>query len=369
MPTPSRAALLGVLLLATPSTAAAEPFSALARDAHEVAGDLSSLAAPFLTSCDALVGGSRALCESNLGRARAELEGRALLASMPAAGLVELGPYEPTSGGFRVRLPGFRVALPQGVASTRPTRGGALPEQTLAEAFVPIAPEDAAAFAARNAPERLRLRMIFRFGRRWDDPSAPRPEARRGVLVEMRAAQVYNESSGEVLLDSTVHASVPPPPASLDARRLLFGRGRGREVLWRTPDGEQVLFHVRIEPGAPPAGGGASPAVSTTVVLGTRRADTHELVRFEALDPEASVDLIPHGDLGALLVITEERTRRGHVGRGQVLLLRWDAARTRVEVRARWRGANDEAPPAWVRDPRAPLPEPSPAAPGAGGAT
>jgi hypothetical protein len=344
-----------MLLLATPSTAAAEPFSTLAQDAHEVSGDLGALAAPLLTSCDALVGRSHELCETSLGRARAEVEGRTLLVSMPVTGFVELGPYEPSGGGFRVRLPGFQIVLPQGVVSSRARRGGVLPEQTLAEAFVRVAPSDAAAFVARNAPERLRLRMVFRFGRRFHDRSAPRPEERHGLLVEMRAAQVYNESSGEVLLDSTAPAAVPPAPALLDARRLLFGHGRGQEVLWLAQGGDPVLFHVRAQPLSDVV---EPPGAVTAIIFGTRRADTEEIVRFDALDPEASVDLLPHGDRGVLVVITEERTRPGHVGRGQVLLLRWDASQARPEIRARWRGANDETPPAWVRDPRAELPEP-----------
>jgi hypothetical protein len=351
MPSSIRARFACAFLVASlaPAKASAEPFSTLAREAHEVTRELGALAAPLLASCDALVGRSRELCDANLGRARAEVEGRMLLSSVPAEGLVEIGPYDPGAGGFRVRVPGFQLIGAQGVVSTRPRSGGVLPAHQLAESFVAIAPAEAAAFVARNAPERLRLRLVFRFGRTWQDEGAPRPEEQRGILVELRAVQVYNESSGEVLLDSTEHRTLPPAPSTLEARRLLYGHGRAREVLWRTPDGAQVLFHVRVDRSEQ---GAIAPAV-----LCTRGADTRELVRFDDLDSEASVDLLPHGELGALLVITESRTRRGHVGRGQVLLLRWDAAAARIDVRARWRGANDETPPAWVRDPNAEVPE------------
>jgi hypothetical protein len=353
---PALEALAFALALAslTPASASAEPFSSLAREAHEVSQDIGELASPLLASCDALVGRSRELCETNVGRAREMVEGRTLLVSMPITGFVEIGPYEPRAGGFRIRLPGFQVIRPQGVVSTRPRRAGIMPEQMLAEAFVRVAAADAPTFAARNDPERLRLRLIFRFGRLWQDPRAERAEERRGVLVEMRAAQVYNASSGEVLLDSTDRASVPSPPPVLDARRVLFGRGQAHEVLWRTPDDDLVLFHVRAEVGD-------HPESLEPIVLCTRRAETRELVRFDALEPEAAVDVIPHGRTGLLLIITEERSRRGHVGRGQVLLLQWNAAEARAFVRARWRGANDETPPAWVRDPNAELPDALPA--------
>ncbi len=341
----------------------AQTFSELSASAREVSREIDALAAPLFASCDALVGRSRELCATNLERASAEIDGATLLVSMPASERVVIGPYEPRGGGFRVAIPGFQVVRSTGgvvvvrpadrAGGSRARRRGAAPPRMLAEAFVRVSAADAREWAERNAIERLRLRLVLRFGEPYDTPS-PRAAERRAVAAEVLATQVYNESAGNVLVDSTEPpAELPEAPKLLDRRASLWTVRRQREVLWRTPDGDALLFHVRAEPAPAPARG------VVPIILATRRADPEELTRFTAVAPEAAVDLVPHGRGGVLVVVTEQRSRRRAPGRGQVIYLRWNAARSRVEVVARWRGSNEEAPPAWVRDPDAPLPEAS----------
>jgi hypothetical protein len=354
-------AFVGALALGH-GVAHAQTFAALAAGAHETDRDLGALAAPLFARCDALVGRSRELCETNLGRAAAEIDGATLLISMPAAGRVVVGPYEPRAGGFRVTVPGFEVVRPTGgVVGTRARRRGVMRAHVLAEAFVRVPAAQARAWAARNTEERLRVRFLLRFGRPYEDASAPTPAERHAVVAEVRATQVFNESAGNVLVDSTApRVALPDAPAALEGREPLWSSRGAREVLWDVPAGDPVLFHVRVESSGEP------PAAVVPVVLCTARADTTELTRFTAESRHAQVDVLPHGPLGALVVITEERSVRGRPGRGQVIFVRWNAATAGVDVVGRWRGSNDETPPDWVRDPRAPLSDAATApAPGA----
>ncbi|MBC7171843.1 MAG: hypothetical protein H5U40_05430, partial [Polyangiaceae bacterium] len=265
-------------------SAGAQTFAELAAGAREVDHELGSLAAPLLTSCEALVGRSRELCDANRGRAAAELGGEPLLVSMPAGDRVEVGPYEPRQGGFRVTVPAFEVSGRDGVVAVRradararradPRARRASP---LAEAFVRVPAEEAPAWAARNSTERLRLRLVFRFGDARVDRSRTGPAAPRVVEAGVIAAQLFNASTGNVLLDSTsATGALPRAPEPLDRRRALFSAQLEREVLFRAPNGRSALFHVRIERAEGAVG-------ITPIVLLTHGAETVELVRFVAV--------------------------------------------------------------------------------------
>ncbi len=334
-------------------TARAESFAELAARARAPGRELAALAAPFFADCGALVGRSREVCEANLGRAAAEIDGVDLLVSMPGDHRVVVGPYEPRGGGFRVTVPGFEIVRPTGgVVGTQARRGGVMRPHVLAETFVRVPAAEARAWSARNAPQRLRVRFVVRFGAPYEDRGAPSPDERRAVVAEVRATQVYNASAGDVLVDSTEpRGAMPDAPTALDGRRSLWTARGAREVVWPVVGADPALFHARVDrsEGGPEAG--------TLVMLATVRAETIELARIAA-SADAQVDLVPHGERGALVIVTETRSARGRPGRGQVLLVRYDAERAHLVVRARWQGSNDEAPPAWVRDPQAPVPEP-----------
>ena len=84
-----------------------------------------------------------------------------------------------------------------------PTEGGALPVHTIAQGFSTVPARAARPWVIQNAPERLILRIVFRFGETFRDGEL------RGAVLNLVAAQVFNDGTGNVLLDTT---RTPGPP-------------------------------------------------------------------------------------------------------------------------------------------------------------
>ncbi|MBX3247529.1 MAG: hypothetical protein KF901_10165 [Myxococcales bacterium] len=329
---------LFVLLLGAASPAMAQrTFSAVAERASEVPGDWRRFIAPLFQACE---GANRRTCEATRRRDQRTLRTGSWLMSIPAAEHVEIGPYEAVREGFLVRVPDLVLRTPDGWLTTATPRDGVLPVGVLAERFFVVPPDRAERFFGRNDPARLRLRMVFRVGREWAVGS------RRGVTIEVSAVQVYNESTGNVLVDSLADPPAPPGGAErLDGRIQVWDRSQLREARWRAPDGTPVLFSVRVDP--------AEGDAQTPVLLETRGVVSREVGRFRAPCCEATLALIPRGD-DVMVVFTERRPSAEHPGRGRVELFQWrNGAFVR---RTAWEGSNAESPPAWITDPDAPLP-------------
>ena len=256
--------------------------------------------------------------------------------SVPAPGRVELGPYESVREGFLVRVPSFQVRLDGGVAASHRSTAGRTPREVLGEQFVAVPPEHAERWLARNAQSRLRLRLVVRFGDTWQDGE------RQGVDLQIRGIQVYNESTGDVLLDSLDASDVSMPgPPDLDERALLWDRRTTREARWRNAEGVPLLFSVRVEAGEGDA--------QRPVLLFRSAIDDVPIATYPAPCCTASLALSPRGPGEVLVIFTERRPEANAPGRGRVELWRWTG--TSFTQLARWEGANDDAPPAWVRDP------------------
>ncbi|HJK91851.1 MAG TPA: hypothetical protein RMH85_05490 [Polyangiaceae bacterium LLY-WYZ-15_(1-7)] len=343
-PRASGPALLAALLVAGAAgpAGAQRSFRDVAADAREVTDEEArSFAAPLFARCDEGDRSERRRCERTRRREARELRRTRWLLSVPATGHVESGPYEAVREGFLVRVPDLIFESGEGLLTTRAPEGGAIAQHVLAQRFFVVPPERAERWFSRNAVGRLRLRVVFRFGRAWESGE------RRGVVIEPEAIQVYNSSTGNVLVDSLREVEAPPSgPTMLDQRVLLWDAGTLHEARWRAPDGTPLLFSVRVERGAE--------GVQRPVLLEARGVDVREVARFEAPCCGASLALMPRNADGVLVVFTERRPSDGDPGRGVVRLYEWRGER--LEQVAHWAGSNDQNPPAWIVDPSAPVP-------------
>lgn len=322
------ALLLGAMLTGAPSTAAAQRFSDVSSQAQELDEDLVVWAAPLVAGCREGSGAARRRCR--------QLRQGSYLVSLPARGHVRIGPYESLHEGFRVDVPVFvGGGAPHAYVSTVASRSGAFAPGMLAESFQTVEPSRAQRWLARNAIERLRLRMVVRPGRAWTDRLA----GRRGVLIEVLGVQVFNESTGNVLLDSVAGAGeLPTAPAELDARVRLWDSTASREAVWTAPDGRRVLLSIIVDavPGHPDQ---HMPKLTATV-----GATYRDVARSTVHCCESNVSVAPRGS-EEVLVITSDLANGSESARGTVTLVRWNAQSAAFESVAEWHGANSEPPP------------------------
>lgn len=116
--------------LPSPATAQAR-FSTAAASAREVAPErFAEEVGVVLTDCtqQPSVSTKRA-CVTARRRAGRDVLRTTYLVELPAANLVRIGPYEPSNGGFRIFVNGFRLPprLAGGVLATAPTTMGLMP--------------------------------------------------------------------------------------------------------------------------------------------------------------------------------------------------------------------------------------------------
>lgn len=335
-----RHALLLLFAFATSSSPAEaqRSFAQIADQASEMPGDWQRFVTPLFERCE---GPQARACEARRRRDERTLRAGSWLISVPAAGHVEIGPYEFVREGFAVRVPDLVLETSNGSLTTATPVEGALPVEILAERFFAVPPERAERFFGRNDPSRLRLRAVIRFGRPWTVGD------RRGVVISVEGLQLYNESTGDVLVDSLgAHPSPPGGAERLTERLQVWDDTQLREARWRAPDATPVLFSVRVERG--------EGETKVPVLVETRGVVATEVARFTAPCCDANLALIPRGDAAVLVVFTRHRRSANAPGRGQVLLLEWQGG-TFVQ-RARWEGRDAEPLPAWITDPTAPLP-------------
>lgn len=348
--TPSPLLVAAVLLLGgveVPHAQAQSSFNQFADEATEVTGSLLSLAEPLFEDCQALTGVHRRACSLRVRNAARDLNRTTYLHTLPAGDHLRFDPYEPMGGGFRVYLRGFEQRDGQRVVSTRATEGGVLPVHTIAQGFSVVPARAARPWVIQNAPERLVLRVIFRFGETFADGEL------RGVVLNLVAAQVFNDSTGNVLLDTTRTPGPPQEPHALDRRVRLWDANGHAEALWQAPDGRRYVFHVENQPLLTP------PNSSAPMLHAWHGPERQSVVHFVAPCCTANISVAPR-DAETVMVIITERAAEGAVpGQGQVLVIRFIQARGVFRVVARWRGSNTERPPAWVTDPTAPLPDPA----------
>jgi hypothetical protein len=179
----------------------------------------------------------------------------------------------------------------------------------------------------------LVLRVIFRFGETFTDGEL------RGVVLNLVAAQVFNDSTGNVLLDTTRTPGPPQEPHALDRRVRLWDRNGHAEALWQAPDGRRYVFHVENQPLLTP------PNSSAPMLHAWHGPERQSVVHFVAPCCTANISVAPR-DAETLMVIITERAAEGAVpGQGQVLVIRFIQARGVFRVVARWRGSNTERPP------------------------
>ncbi len=339
-------ALCGSPLFVGPSIAQAQRgFSALADEATEVQGSVLELAEPLFEDCGALPRNQRRACRTRVRNATRSLNSTNYLWTTAAGDHLRFDPYEPMGGGFRGYLRGFQEREGDHLIATRATEGGSLPEHTVAEGFSRVPAQAARPWVIQNTPERLLLRVIFHFGEPFTDGEL------HGVTLNIIAVQVFNDSTGGVLIDTTREEGPPQAPFPLDRRLRLWDSNGHAEAIWAAPDGRRFLFHVENQPLLTP------PNSSAPVLHAWNGPARQSVVQFVAPCCNANVSVAPR-DVETVMVIITERTPQGSTpGQGQVLLIRFVAARGAFEVVARWRGSNTETPPAWVTDPNAPLPD------------
>jgi len=329
-----------VLLLAA-SGVEAQSFRDAAEEASEIPGELRRFGAPLFDECDQGSSRDRSRCQRSRRRDVRSLRAGRWLVSEVATGHVEVGPYETVREGFAVRIPDLELQANGGLLTTRvPTERGRYDRQVIAERFFVVAPDRAERWFSRNALDRLRIRLVLSFGEAWERGD------QKGVLIEVHAIQVYNASTGSVLMDSTDQRAVPPGPPDLDRRVLLWDRSTVREARWRAPSGEAVLFSVEVTRD--------EDGTQTAVLHESRGITRREVGRFSAPCCDASLAMIPRAQTGVMVVFTESRPGEGRTGAGQVHLFEWrgDA----LETAATWSGTNEQTPPVWVRDETAPIP-------------
>lgn len=320
-------------------------FNQYADEATEVTGSLLELAAPLFEDCEALAGVARRTCTTRVRNAARDLNRTTYLATLPAGDHLRFDPYEPMGGGFRVYLRGFEQRDGQRVIATRATEGGALPVHTIAQGFSTVPARAARPWVIQNAPERLILRIVFRFGETFRDGEL------RGAVLNLVAAQVFNDGTGNVLLDTTRTPGPPQEPHALDRRVRLWDRNGHAEALWQAPDGRRYVFHVENQPLLNP------PNSSAPMLHAWHGPERQSVVHFVAPCCTANISVAPRDAETVMVIITERAPEGAVAGQGQVLIIRFIQARGAFRVVARWRGSNTERPPAWVTDPTAPLPD------------
>lgn len=334
--------LLPALCLAIAAPAAAQTFNEVAEDASEVPGDLRYFGRALWERCDEGSAAERRRCERRRRSDARALRATLWLASLPAEGNLEIGPYETIREGFLVRVPHLVLQANGGVLSTRPPTSDPADPGVLAERFFVVPPERAERWFRRNAIDRVRLRLVFRVGRDWSEGQ------RRGALIELVGVQAYNASTGNVLVDS-LSAEEPTGggPVDLTDRVTLWEPTQLQEARWRVPDGTVVLFSVRVDR--------TQDGVRHPVLVETRGVERRDLARFEAAaEQDASLALARLGPDRILAIFTDRRPSGETPGHGFVHLYLWrDGHFTRA---AQWEGSNDQPLPGWVTDPRAPLP-------------
>lgn len=322
-------ARLPLLICLLSAPAAAQPFTQVARNATEIE-DLSQFGAELFADC------SNAACRREARRVRRTT----WLASLPAQGNVELGPYEVVREGFMVRVPDLLIEANGGMLTTIPPENGALARHVLADRFFVSPPDRAARWFRRNSIERLRLRVVFRVGRNWET------ETRKGARIRALGIQIYNSSTGNVLVDTIQNPPAPPGgPIDLVERVMLWERAGLREARWRSPDGTPLLFSVRVDRGE---------GVRQPVLVETRGVTRRDVARFETPHETSTLAVLPRKTGQVLVIFTLRRPSDGDPGHGEVHVYEWrEGALHRA---AQWRGSNEDDPPTWVRDPSAPLP-------------
>jgi hypothetical protein len=339
------AAALLLFGVGAPHAQAQRSFNQFADDATEVTGSLMELAAPLFEDCRAVTGPQRRACTTRVRNASRDLNRTTYLHTLPAGDHLRFDPYEPMGSGFRIYLRGFEQRDGQRVISTRATEGGVLPVHTIAQGFSAVPVRVARPWVVQNAPERLVLRIIFRFGEAFTDGEL------RGVVLNLVAAQVFNDGTGDVLLDSTRTPPPPQEPHALDRRVRLWDRNGHSEALWQARDGRRYVFHVENQPLLVPRN------ASAPMLHAWHGPERQSVVHFVAPCCTANISVAPR-DADTVMVIITERAAEGSVpGQGQVLVLRFAETEGEFRVVARWRGSNTEQPPAWVTDPTAPLPD------------
>lgn len=323
--------------------AAAQRFSDVSSAAVELDEDLVLWAAPLVADCRQGSPAARRRCR--------QLRRGSFLVSLPAERHVRIGPYESLHEGFRLDVPAFvGGGAPHAYVSSVASRSGTFASGMLAESFQTVEPTRAQRWLARNALDRLRLRLILRPGSAWNDRLA----GRRGVQVEVLGVQVFNESTGNVLLDSVAGTEeLPTPPVELEGRVRLWDQTASQEAVWTAPDGRRVLLSIIVDavPGQPNQ---QSPKLTATVGAAYRDV-TSSIVHC----CESNVSVAPRG-ANELLVITSDLADGSESARGTVTLVRWNERSGAFDTIHRWQGANAETPPSWVVDAAAPVPTPRP---------
>lgn len=317
--------IFGFFALSAP--ASAQSFREIAENAEE-AGELSRFGGALFEDCD-----------DDLCRGRAEREASALragrwLVSVPAAGNVEVGPYERVRQGFLVRIPSLRLHADGGRLVSGDLSG---PRETHAERFFAVPPERSAAWFAQNAISRLRVRAVIRIGESYQ------VDGRDVARIEVEAVELFNNGTGAWLVDSARPTALPEGgPVNLDVHVRLWDANAQGEARWHAPNGEALIFSVRRDG-------------RVVTLVETRGVTTRDVHSFENIQlREAGLALRPRGENEVLVIFTRRRPGRNHPGSGSVILLRWHA-QSLVPVLV-WNGDNGQPMPAWVLDADAPTP-------------
>lgn len=339
---------LAFVFVASHASAQARFADAAARAVETDAARFAQEAAVLLADCSgAPTATAKRSCITARRRAGRTVLRTDFLVETSAAGNVRFGSYERASGGFRVYVDGFvfrRDGAP-GILATAPPLGGRLPHGHIAKVgFVHVANGDAALWVSTHPLESYSLRVIFRLGDDFEDSAAPAVGDRYGVRLEIVGAQIYGDTSGEVLVDS-FGVVVPPALSRLEERTRLWSHDEQREGLFIASDGTEVVLDAMLEVRDP------GQTETTAVLAQTVGATRTELVRVSAPCCSSSIDVRRHGPTKILAILTEQAPSTGTAGRGRVVLLTWNRATNRFEQRAEWVGSNVASPPAWVLDP------------------
>ena len=325
--------ILLLVFLSASSVSAQTGFRELAENAREFSAETQELTRHLFEPCVQQTRPQRRNCQRRQRAVEREMRASTWLISMPALGRVEIGPYEVVREGFLIRVPSLSFAVDGGTFTTyRPENRG---EETrvLAQQFNLISPNRMERWFRRNRIDRLRLRIVFHVEQSW------RHENRQGYQIRPLGIQVYNESTGNVLLDSSRTSSPPPGgPIDLTARITLWDTHQLREARWATPNHEVILFSVRVDP--------QENGNRTLVLVETRGITTRDLARFDTGRQETSLAVLPRNSESILVVFTEQRPNLGTSGRGIVHLYEWhENSLSRTQ---QWQGTNEQTPPAWV---------------------
>lgn len=323
-------------------------FSTAAASAREVAADrLADEVGVVLADCTSAANlSAKRGCISARRRAGRDVLRATYLVELPAASLVRIGPYEPSNGGFRIFVGGFRVPTRAagGALATAPTTMGLMPAaQVVGTGFALVPWISAPAWLQVHRPEELTLRVLVRLGDDFEDPGAPEPNARYGVRLVVAGIQIFSNATGDTVMD-TFADRVPPAPQPLVDRVRLWSHDVRAETLFTASDGTIADLNVRIEPRDP---GSTS---MTALLMQTVNATSIELFRVTTPCCSASIDVRRHGSEKVLVIVTEQSSEVSGTGRGRVVLLQWNSDARLFEERADWVGTNGAPPPAWVLD-------------------